>query len=48
MRHLQLHLEGSARAWLNGLPAGSIHTWEDLVYAFTRNFQGTYKRPAAI
>lgn len=41
MRHLQLQLEGSARAWLNGLLASSIHTWEDLMFAFTRNFQGT-------
>lgn len=38
MWHLQLQLEGSAWAWLNGVPASSIHTWEDVVYAFTRNF----------
>ena len=30
MKHFQLILEGSARAWLNQLAPSSIYTWEDL------------------
>ena len=46
MQYLQLQLTGSARAWLKSLPSDTIGYWNDLVTTFTRNFQGTYKRPA--
>jgi hypothetical protein len=48
MQCLQLYLKDSARAWLRGLPKGSIRSWEDLVDAFVKNFQATYKRPVGI
>ncbi|KAI5003259.1 hypothetical protein ZWY2020_030419 [Hordeum vulgare] len=38
-------LAGSARTWLNSLPAGSVNSWVDFEEAFVRNFTGTYKRP---
>jgi hypothetical protein len=31
-----------------GLPRGSIKSWDDLVDAFVKNFQATYKRPVGI
>jgi hypothetical protein len=48
MQCLQLYLKDSARAWLRGLPKGSIKSWDDLVEAFVANFQATYKRPVGI
>jgi hypothetical protein len=48
MQCLQLYLKDSARAWLRGLPKGSIKSWDDLVDAFVKNFQATYKRPIGI
>ncbi|KAK1613855.1 hypothetical protein QYE76_019372 [Lolium multiflorum] len=48
MQCLQLYLKDSARAWLRSLPKGSIRSWEDLVDAFVKNFQATYKRPVGI
>ncbi|KAK1665874.1 hypothetical protein QYE76_054033 [Lolium multiflorum] len=45
---LQLYLKDSARAWLRGLPKGSIKSWDDLVDAFVANFQATYKRHVGI
>ncbi|KAK1651266.1 hypothetical protein QYE76_069071 [Lolium multiflorum] len=45
---VQLYLKDSARAWLRGLPKGSIKSWDDLVDAFVANFQATYKRPVGI
>ncbi|KAK1651897.1 hypothetical protein QYE76_069702 [Lolium multiflorum] len=48
MQCLQLYLKDSARAWLRGLPKGSIKSWDDLVDAFVANFQATYKRPVGI
>jgi hypothetical protein len=48
MQCLQLYLKDSARAWLRGLLKGSIRSWEDLVDAFVKNFQATYKRPVGI
>ncbi|KAK1679249.1 hypothetical protein QYE76_040097 [Lolium multiflorum] len=48
MQCLQLYLKNSARAWLRGLPKGSIKSWDDLVEAFVANFQATYKRPVGI
>ena len=38
-------LAGSARTWLNNLPAGSINGWLDFEEAFVSNFTGTYHRP---
>jgi hypothetical protein len=48
MQCLQLYLKDSAHAWLRGLPKGSMKSWEDLVDAFVKNFQPTYKRPVGI
>jgi hypothetical protein len=48
MKHLPLMLEGSTRAWLNQLPAGSIYCWDDLTRVFVKNFKGTYKRPGGL
>jgi hypothetical protein len=45
IRNLPLHLGDSARTWLEHLPAGQIHDWDDLVSTFVGNFQGTYMRP---
>jgi hypothetical protein len=45
IRNLPLHLVDSARTWLENLPAGQIHNWDDLVRTFVGNFQGTYVRP---
>ncbi|KAK1610947.1 hypothetical protein QYE76_034620 [Lolium multiflorum] len=45
---VQALLKDSARAWLRGLPKGSIKSWDDLVDAFVANFQATYKRPVGI
>ncbi|KAK1612083.1 hypothetical protein QYE76_035756 [Lolium multiflorum] len=44
----KLYLKDSARAWLRGLPKGSVKSWDDLVDAFVANFQATYKRPVGI
>jgi hypothetical protein len=40
-----LMLTGSARTWLNSLPALQINSWHDFKEAFIKNFTGTYKRP---
>ncbi|KAK1677021.1 hypothetical protein QYE76_037869 [Lolium multiflorum] len=48
MQCLQLYLKDSARAWLRGLPKGSIKSWDELVDAFVKKFQATYKRPVGI
>jgi hypothetical protein len=40
IRNLPLHLGDSARTWLEHLPAGQIHDWDDLVRTFVGNFQG--------
>ena len=45
VRYAPLMLQGSASAWLNSLPAGSINAWVDFEQAFVRNFTDTYKRP---
>jgi hypothetical protein len=37
-------LVGSARTWLNNLPAGSINDWLDFEEAFVSNFTDTYLR----
>jgi hypothetical protein len=45
IRNLPLFLSDAARAWLEHLPPAQISNWDDLVKAFTGNFQGTYVRP---
>ncbi|KAK1650400.1 hypothetical protein QYE76_068205 [Lolium multiflorum] len=45
VRYSPLMLLGSARMWLNNLPAGSINGWLDFEAAFISNFTGTYRRP---
>jgi hypothetical protein len=45
IRNLPLFLSDTARAWLEHLPLGQISNWDNLVQAFTGNFQGTYVRP---
>ncbi|KAK1693563.1 hypothetical protein QYE76_010260 [Lolium multiflorum] len=45
VRYSPLMLLGSARTWLNNLPAGSINGWLDFEDAFVSNFTGTYRRP---
>jgi hypothetical protein len=43
--NLPLFLSDAARAWLEHLPPAQIFDWDDLVKAFTGNFQGTCVRP---
>jgi hypothetical protein len=45
LRNLPLFLSDAAQAWLEHLPPAQISDWDDLVKAFTGNFQGTYVRP---
>jgi hypothetical protein len=45
VRFAPLMLTGSARTWLNSLPALQINSWHDFQEAFIKNFTGTYKRP---
>jgi hypothetical protein len=45
VRYAPLMLTGSARTWLNSLPALQITSWHDFKEEFTKNFTGTYKRP---
>jgi hypothetical protein len=45
VRYALLMLIGSARMWLNNLPALQINSWYDFKEAFIKNFTGTYKRP---
>jgi hypothetical protein len=45
IRNLPLFLSDAARVWLEHLPPAQISNWDDLVKAFTGNFQGTYVRP---
>jgi hypothetical protein len=40
-----LFLSDTARAWLEHLPPAQISDWDDLVKAFTGNFQGMYALP---
>ena len=44
VRYLPLMLRGTARQWLNDLEPNSIHCWVNMQIAFTKNFEGTYKR----
>jgi hypothetical protein len=43
--NLPLFLSDAAQAWLEHLPPTQISDWDDLVKAFTGNFQGTYVHP---
>jgi hypothetical protein len=43
VRYTPLMLTGSARTWLNSLPALQINSWYDFKEAFIKNFTGTYK-----
>jgi hypothetical protein len=45
IRNLPLFLSDAARASLEHLHLAQISNWDDLVKAFTGNFQGTYVRP---
>jgi hypothetical protein len=45
VRYALLMLTGSARTWLNSLPALQINSWYDFQEVFIKNFVGTYKRP---
>jgi hypothetical protein len=45
VRYAPLMLIGSARTWLNSLPALQINSWYDFKEAFVKNFTRTYKRP---
>jgi hypothetical protein len=45
VRYVPQMLEGSARIWLNNLPARSINGWMDFEELFVSNFTSTYKRP---
>jgi hypothetical protein len=45
VRYAPLMLTGSARTWLNSLPALQINSWYDFKEAFIKNFTGTYKQP---
>jgi hypothetical protein len=45
VRYAPLILTGSARTWLNSLPALQINSWHDFKEVFIKNFIGTYKRP---
>jgi hypothetical protein len=45
LRYVPQVLEGTARIWLNNLPARSISCWIELEEAFNSNFTSTYKRP---
>ena len=38
-------LQGSARTWLNSLPAESVNSWLDFEEVFNHNFTGTNLRP---
>jgi hypothetical protein len=45
VRYMPLMLSGTARQWINDLTENSIQTWFNMQIAFTKNFEGTYKRP---
>jgi hypothetical protein len=45
VHYAPLMLIGSARTWLNSLPALQINSWHDFQEAFIKSFTGPYKRP---
>ena len=48
VKYLPLMLAGTARQWIDDLPEKSIYNWLDMQEAFTKNFEGTYKRPCTV
>src|SRR3954463_14077718 len=48
LKYLPLMLAGTARQWIDDLPERSIYNWLDMQEAFTKNFEGTYKRPCTV
>jgi hypothetical protein len=46
--YLPICLLSSARIWLLGLPARSVHSWNHLHRLFTSNFCATCARPGVI
>ena len=44
IQYLLLYLTENTQAWLEHLPADSIHSWADFNRIFIGNFQGTYMR----
>ncbi len=44
VKYLPLMLAGTTRQWIDDLPEKSIYNWLDMQEAFTKNFEGTYKR----
>ena len=47
-KYFPLMLEGTARTWLEGLPANSIGSWAELKARFIQNFKDTCKQPMSI
>lgn len=45
IRNLLLYLAGSARMWLEHLPANLMYEWSNLRKVFIGNFQEMYARP---
>jgi hypothetical protein len=41
VNYLPVYVSSSARTWLLGLPAGSVHSWNHLCRLFTINFHAT-------
>src|SRR3954453_23020864 len=48
VKYLPLMLSGTTRQWIDDLPERSIYNWLDMQEAFTKNFEGTYKRPCTV
>src|SRR3954471_2703558 len=48
VKYLPLMLAGTARQWIDDLPEKCIYNWLDMQEAFTKNFEGTYKRPCTV
>lgn len=48
VKYLPLMLTGTTRQWINDLKENSIHNWFDMKIAFTKNFEGTYRRPCNV
>jgi hypothetical protein len=43
--YLPVYLSSSTKAWLLGLPVGSVRSWSHLCRLFTNNFHPMYARP---
>ena len=44
-KYFTMMLDGTARAWLKGLPANSIGSWAELKAQFIQNFKDMCKQP---